>query len=549
MNTILLVDDDEYVINGLLKHIPWHDMGVRTVGTAADGKEGLEKFRELKPDFVITDIYMPVMDGFQLTEAIHAIDPSVPIVILSGYDDLANARKAVSSGVHHFLLKPPSIAEIEFVVREVLQLLNESQVQDELLASYLQQQEIVQRSMKDAFFRDLLSTRYQLKELPASRIAFMGLPEWTTVQVLTLSLIRPNLSAGEERDWQLLRFGTGNIIREMLNVNLNIHSLLSTEVLEYSDQEFCVIFMGDPIQNEHQQEFIMEISNVMLDNILQYMKLSVLAGLGSVRDGYHQLIDSYLESRNAVDIAEMNEWNRVYAYTSISLSEPNRSVSMDTVRFLHDAIFQKQWQQAYDLWHQLRNEMARSKVSLSVNKGVCSGILSVLWTASFNMDAQLETSNYGLEDILTQLNRFGSALSMLDWMNDTVTQMVAQIREEQVGKKSHALVDRVIKDYIEKCYHEDISLERIAASLHVNRNYLSQLFKRVTGEPFVTYFNKFRIRKAIELIRTGKYLVYEISERVGFQNPTYFSQVFKSITGYSPSEYDSKSSNKGALRL
>ncbi len=99
-------------------------------------------------------------------------------------------------------------------------------------------------------------------------------------------------------------------------------------------------------------------------------------------------------------------------------------------------------------------------------------------------------------------------------------------------------MDKVIKDYIEKCYHENISLEQIAANLHVNRNYLSQLFKRVTGEPFVTYFNKYRIRKAIELIGTGKYMVYEISEKVGFQNSTYFSQVFKSITGYSPSEYD-----------
>ncbi|MGF7047556.1 YesN/AraC family two-component response regulator [Paenibacillus sp. DS2015] len=378
----------------------------------------------------------------------------------------------------------------------------------------------------------------------------MGLPNLTTVQVLTFSLVRPNLSApGGERDWQLLRFGTGNIIREMLNLNLKGHSLLSAEVLEYSDQEFFIIFMGVPTQDEQKQEFIIEISNAMLENILQYMKLSVLAGLGSVRDGYHQLIDSYLESRTAVETAEMNEWNRVYAFTSISLAEPDKSVSMDTVRYLHDAIFQKQWQQAYDQWKQLRNEMARSKESLSVSKGVCSGILSVLWTASFTIETQVETTNHGLEDILLQLTRFGSVSTMLEWMNDTVARMVAQIQEEQGGKKSHALVDRVIKDYIEKCYHEDISLERIAASLHVNRNYLSQLFKRVTGEPFVTYFNKFRIRKAIELISTGKYMVYEISERVGFQNPTYFSQVFKSITGYSPSEYDGKPANKGVLRL
>ncbi|MFD0670654.1 response regulator [Cohnella sp. GCM10027633] len=540
MNTILLVDDDDYVINGLLKHIPWEDMGVRIVGTAADGAEGLAKFRELRPDFVITDVYMPNMDGFQLTEAIRGIDPDVPIVILSGYDDLANARKAVSSGVHHFLLKPPSIAEIEFVVREVLQVINEPKVQDELLASYLQQQDVVKRSMKDAFFRDLIATRYRPEELPLDRIAFMGLPERATVRALTLSLVRSDVTARrEERDWQLLRFGTGNIIRELLESHLVGQPGLSAEVLEYSDQEFVVIFLGDP---EVQMEegglpFILRVSNEMLDNILQYMKLSALAGLGMGKTGYDRLIDSYLESRGAVEVAEMNEWNRVYAYSASVKPDPVRAVSMDDVRRLHDAVFQKQWQQAGEQWQAVRSQLAGGNASLPVCKGVCAGIASALWTALQTAEQQAEDPETGLEELLVQLSRCGSVRQMTDWMDDTVARLISQLREEIAGKKSHALVDRVIKEYIERCYHENVTLEQIAANLHVNRNYLSQLFKRVTGEPFVTYFNKFRIRKAIELIDTGQYMVYEVSERVGFQNSTYFSQVFKSITGYSPSEY------------
>lgn len=540
MNTILLVDDDEYVINGLLKHIPWEDMGVRIIGTAADGAEGLEKFRELRPDFVITDVYMPVMDGFQLTEAIHEIDPHVPIVILSGYDDLDNARRAVSSGVHHFLLKPPSLAEINFVVREVLQLLNESREHDELLSSYLQQQEIVQRSMKDAFFRDLITTRYRPEELPYDRIAFMGLPEQTTVRVLTLSLVRSDVSVRrEERDWQLLRFGTGNIIREMLQASFAAHPGWSAEVLEYSDQEFVVVFLGDPSAEweDGGLSYLVETSNEMLDNILQYMKLSVLAGLGMGKRGYEKLIDTYLESRQAVEVAEMNGWNRVYAYSAAVKPDPVRAVSMDDVRQLHDAIFQKQWTQTVDLWSVLKGELSGGNASLPVCKGICAGIASALWTALQTSEPQPETASTGLEELLVELGRHGSVRAMTDWMDDVVARAMATVRDDQAGKKSHALVDRVIKDYIEKCYHEDITLERIAGQLHVNRNYLSQLFKRVTGEPFVTYFNKFRIRKAIELLDTGKYMVYEVSERVGFQNSTYFSQVFKSITGYSPSEY------------
>lgn len=576
MNTILLVDDDDYVINGLLKHIPWEEMNVRIVGTAADGREGLEQFRRLKPDFVITDIYMPLMDGFELIEAIHADDPEVPVVILSGYDDLANARKAVSSGVHHFLLKPPSIAEIEFVVREVLQLLNESRERDELLGSYLQQQDVVRRSMKEVFFRDLLATRYQEEELPRERIAFMDLPVTTSVQALTISLIRSDSGVRrDEREWQLLRFGTGNIIRESLAEGLRDRWDLRAETLSYWDQEFVVVFLGADGNDAEQQAFIAELSNGMLRHILQYMKLPSLAGLGTVAPGYHGLIDSYLESRSALEVAEMNEWNRVYAYAPGEECDGGGGLSMETLRRLHDALLRKEWRQAGELWARLSRELSASGVSLPACKSICAGIASSLWLASLaSAEASDGTASQtaaafpgaaraasageaevgvsrpdaagtaddgsGLEVLLLQLNRCGSIRQMLEWMNETLLRSSIRFGEEQTGKRSNALVDSVIRDFVERCYHEDLSLERIAARLHVNRTYLSQLFKRVTGEAFVTYVNKYRIRKAIELLRTGKYMVYEVSERVGFQNATYFSQVFKSIAGCTPSEYDKR---------
>jgi two-component system response regulator YesN len=540
MNTILLVDDDQYVLDGLLKHIPWKEMGVEIIGTASNGVEALLKFQECGPDIVITDIYMPEMDGFQLTEAIHAINPTFPVVILSGYDDYVNARKAVTKGIQHFLLKPPSIAEIEFVVREVVQQLNETQERDVLLASYIHQQDVMQRSMRDVFFRDLLSTRFRAEELPLQRIAFMGLPEQTTVQVLTLSLIRSDVMVRTgERDWQLLRFGTGNIIREVLDKRLGEHSWLSVEVVEYTDKDFIIIFLRDPTVDDCTRRMIEEISTEIVEHVLQYMKISMMGGLGTAREGYQQIIDSFLESQTAIEIAEMNDWNRIYSYEKGTESGQEKNMPLDLIRKLHDAIFQKQLQEASELWQLFKLDQMMGSISLPVLRGVCSGIISAWWTSAWSMAGSQvdETTEQSLEELLLSLHRCRSARQLMDWMDDQVLKLISQLKEELQGKKSHALVDRVIKDYIEKCYHQDITLEGIAAQLHINRNYLSQLFKKITGEPFVTYFNKYRIVKAKELIITGKYMVYEISEMVGFQNSTYFSQVFKSITGISPSEY------------
>ncbi|OXS57248.1 hypothetical protein B1A99_17320 [Cohnella sp. CIP 111063] len=538
MNTILLVDDDQYVIDGLLKHVPWEDMGIRIVGTAGDGEQALEQFRESKPDIVITDIYMPKMDGFQLTEAIHEIDPEFPVIILSGFDDYANARKAVTKGIQHFLLKPPSISEIEFVVREVVQQLNESKERDELLSSYVRQQDIVQRSMRELFFRDLLSTRYRREELPWQRIEFMELPQETTVQALTLSLIRTEgRTRTEERDWQLLRFGTGNIIREVLDKRLEAYSDLAAEVIAYSDKDFVILFLGGASMDETVGATIMEASTAIVDNVLQYMKISMLGGLGTPWNGYEHILDSFLESQSAIETAEMNDWNRIYPFTEKAEPEEERLMPLDLIRKLNDAIFQKQLQEAADLWQELKSNRAFVSSSLPGLKGVCAGLISAWRTSAWSSAAQASDDETGLEELLVSLNRNATAKGLIDWMDEQMSRAIAQIKENLQGKKSHALIDRVIGDFIEKCYHQNITLEEIAAKIHVNRNYLSQLFKKITGEPFVTYFNKYRIEKAKELLSTGQYMVYEISEMVGFQNSTYFSQVFKSITGISPSEY------------
>jgi YesN/AraC family two-component response regulator len=63
------------------------------------------------------------------------------------------------------------------------------------------------------------------------------------------------------------------------------------------------------------------------------------------------------------------------------------------------------------------------------------------------------------------------------------------------------------------------------------------MFKAHTGVSFMQYLTHYRIDKARELMREGKYKVYEISEMVGYPDPSYFCRVFKNVTGQPPTEY------------
>lgn len=91
--------------------------------------------------------------------------------------------------------------------------------------------------------------------------------------------------------------------------------------------------------------------------------------------------------------------------------------------------------------------------------------------------------------------------------------------------------------YMKANFNHDISLTQAAEHVGLSPNYLGNLFKKELKVSFTEYLNDMRIDKAKEML-LGTYLKsYEISERVGFSESTYFCKVFKKATGYSPNEY------------
>lgn len=107
---------------------------------------------------------------------------------------------------------------------------------------------------------------------------------------------------------------------------------------------------------------------------------------------------------------------------------------------------------------------------------------------------------------------------------------------EQLQPDQKSYVEQAV-DIIMKRYAENISLHSVADQINVNRSYLSRMFKKETGENFTTFLTKVRIEKAKYYLNAGNLKVYEIAEKVGYLNYTYFSKIFKKVVGMSPEEY------------
>ena len=108
--SVLIVDDQESMRELLQRQL--EKIGHTIVGKASQGLQAIELTESLRPDIVLMDIEMPEMDGLKATKIILEKYPR-PVVLLTSHDDQEMVRKASEAGAGAYLLKPPSIEEIE----------------------------------------------------------------------------------------------------------------------------------------------------------------------------------------------------------------------------------------------------------------------------------------------------------------------------------------------------------------------------------------------------------------------------------------------------
>ncbi len=125
---VLIVEDEVLVREGLKSVIGWDKLGMEVVGDAANGRQALEIYERERPDIVLTDIRMPVMDGLELIARIREEDKKTGIVILTCYEEFGYLQEALRMGVSDYILKlKMKPAEIEAAMAKVKKKLDEDE--------------------------------------------------------------------------------------------------------------------------------------------------------------------------------------------------------------------------------------------------------------------------------------------------------------------------------------------------------------------------------------------------------------------------------------
>lgn len=117
--TVVVAEDEELLLNNLIKKIHTVCPDFEVVGSAQTGTQAYELVEQLSPDVLITDIRMPVMDGIELLTKVAEQFPLVKFIITSGYSDFEYARKAITLKVSDYLLKPIDPEELQTVLNKI----------------------------------------------------------------------------------------------------------------------------------------------------------------------------------------------------------------------------------------------------------------------------------------------------------------------------------------------------------------------------------------------------------------------------------------------
>lgn len=510
MFKVLLVDDEVFVRKGLLEIIPWEALNFSIAGEANNGAEALDMIRQLKPDLVITDIRMPILDGLELISSVAENNAQdVVFIVISGFNDFKYAQQALRYGVHDYILKPIDDEEMTATLRKLSYTMGRKRIttltNDDHTASVILEA-LVQGKLPDTEAEPLAAALgmehkrgflYCLAEVYSD-------PE---DQQLTLKQFQSGLQFIEE---------DGNRIPVFEQQQGSFGMLLCTEAVTggacglanrlecfrsaLADRLGCrlSLYAGDPAQ-------------ALIDVHRSYAEANEAA-----RHKYAEpagLIMYSLIKERPLYVFDMSP--AVISKLIVQLEEGDRCGYLDTV----DSIFQ--------LFHKQRFTPQAVSGSLARCR---TGIIAVIKEMDGSKEQILKLRG------LTEREHVNWSLQMLK-ENFTLAMQEAAEYIALLRKEHSAGGIVLVKRYIDTRYRENISLKSIAAQFYMNAVYLGRLFRKTYGVYFNDYLLELRIQEAKKLLRKSDFRIYEIAEKVGFQSADYFVTQFEKLEQVSPTEY------------
>ncbi|QYR21023.1 response regulator [Paenibacillus sp. sptzw28] len=533
MIKVLIVDDELLMRIGLKSMIHWEEYGFTIIGEASNGKEALDIAASNPPDLIITDIKMPVMDGLELIRTAAQLSDSCRYVILSCMEEFHYVKEALKLGAVDYLvksdLKHNQLIEMLDRVKPMIRDGNSLRRNETITAGNYQQ---TVSYLKEQTFKEMISglksERDFIKEMKQLSIRLR--PDGLLVMQLSIDRFETIRNKYIEKDERLLRFSIVNILEEM------IPSKWNKEIIIGSSSEYLLAVNLDPseVKAGTYKQSADRLCRTLIGAMKDFMNISVTVGLSTPVSGYAGL-------KTACEEADLAVKQRFFHGTGKTIWFDHMAAK--PVRDNHDIPFKREDAKQF--------RIALESLRLEDGLGFIRD-LQIRISAHDNLSEQAIRQTYirviGLIGTYLPADRPNAAggktpyerILELDTMQELHNYAESHLSDRYKGQNADQQQRSYVEmamDIIMEYYAEDISLQSVASRINVNSSYLSRVFKQEAGDNFIRFLTKVRIDKAKFFLDSRHLKVYEVAEKVGYLNYTYFSKIFKKVVGVTPEEY------------
>lgn len=479
----IVVADDEKLIRAGIKKILKDNLGESiNIIEAKNGEEAYESVVSSKVDVVITDIRMPLLDGVGLMQKLNALEEKPSIIVLSGFDDFAYAKAAISSGALAYLLKPLDSKELIAAVNTALSVAQQAQK--------VKNERTINMIMNEGYSED--SYEFDVNKFP-NGFCCVGICGKHCDETV-FSMLTPDMYYILHQRKDFLNILISREALYLLKSDLNLSSFIvgiSTPSEKIAELRRL---RREAISAMIQAFFAAESSDGDMlkkkrkSGIYYFTYENVVNDFSSLDSKYERMIAS-------IDLMNLDDVKKnVAAMFDYSDTEP--CYKAESLRYIYSKIV---------------NNLFRRYPKLS------------------DSDTYLYLKSLMIENI-------HQSECLSDWIkniSDYVIYLVELLKQQQ-GK--YPYITKALA-YVDKHYSEDITMATVANYVSMNYTWFSEKFKEQVGVNFNDYLRKYRMEKAKVLLESGAYKVYEAAAKAGFKDVKHFMKTFREMNGMTAGEW------------
>lgn len=528
----LLIVDDFFIERENVKDILAESgLEIQICGECDNGAEALKVMDELRPDFVLTDVEMPFMNGLELAKEMQVSYPDITVVMFSFYDKFEYIKKALDTDAVAYILKPIVDEEMINTFEKLIEQKHSEQDRVKNEAALLELVEESKPALKHNFLKDLFEGKFRSTSKIIEKLQYYNVTyTHNTYRVVVLELdnydeVIKDMNYGQR---ELLHIRVDQMIGQHGWKHLSLWTRLDRQhwaFLTWFGRENQVDLDGD----------IYATCDHIYDE-LKVFNISTSYGISRV---FEKLIDIPRAVKQG-EVALANKFNyrsgQLIKYSEVHGMERDYDIDLGAIqKKVNEVLLSANEGAGLKFVRELFADMGPGVPQETV-RNLCFGIITAMQVSLENQFVTFEDI-FGKEELIWEkLIRFNTIYDVENWLKNMLTFSIKYINEQK--KNGDYRISDEVKAYIHQNYGQSITVKTIAEAMFYNPNYLNNAFKDETGVTVLDYITKYRIEMARKLLSQETSMkVKDIAASVGYNNDAYFRSLFKRHVNMSPKDY------------